>query len=118
MTGTHAPLDLVYARALSVLRAGFRLAAALLLFGVAVAVARDEALRTKVDPFSEILPALRDGHSWAFVDLAILAIMTTPLVTVVTIAVSFRQLGEARFARYSVAVMAILAASIALSLLR
>lgn len=112
------PLDLVYGRALRVLRAGFRLTAVLLVAGIVVAIARGEELKEKADPFAKIVPALLDGHSSGVIDLAILAIMTTPVVTVVVIAVTFRQLGERRFFTYSLAVIAILAASIASSLIR
>lgn len=114
----QAPLDLVYTRALRVLRVGFRLTAALLLAGIALALARGQGLERTVDPFSEILPALRDGHSRGFIDLAILTTMLTPLATVVTIAVTLHQLGERRFARYSLAVLLILLASIGTSLIR
>ena len=119
MTDTmETPLDLVYTRALTVLRFGFRLTAVLLLAGIAVAVARGEELERTVDPFSGILPSLRDGHSRGIIDLAILTVMLTPLATVVAIAISFLQLGERRFARYSLAVILILLMSIAASLIR
>ena len=114
----QAPLDLVYTRALVVLRAGFRLTAVFLLVGIAVALARGQDLETTVDPFSEILPAIRDGHSRGWIDLAILTVMLTPLVTVVTSGIALHQLGERRFARYSLAVLLILFASIGSSLIR
>lgn len=118
MSDTTPNADLIYTRALSILRIGFRLTAALLLIGIVVALARGEELAQQVDPFSKILPTLRDGHSSGIIDLAILAIMLTPVATVVMIAVTFRQLGDRRFARYSLAVLLILAASIASSLIR
>jgi hypothetical protein len=114
----QAPLDLVYTRALVVLRAGFRLAAVFLVSGITLALARGQELETTVDPFSEILPVIRDGHSRGFIDLAILTVMLTPLATVVTIGIALHQLGERRFARYSLAVLLILFASIGTSLIR
>lgn len=115
---TQAPLDLVYTRALVVLRLGFRLTAVLLLAGIAVALARGEELERSVDPFTEILPAIRDGHSRGIIDLAILTTMLTPLAAVVTIMIALHQLGERRFARYSLAVLLILFASIGTSFIR
>jgi len=114
----QAPLDLVYTRAMFVLRAGFRLTAVLLLAGIAVALARGQELERTVDPFSEIWPAIRDGHSRGIIDLAILTTMLTPLAAVVSITIAFQQLGERRFAGYSLAVLLILLASIGTSLIR
>ncbi len=115
---TPIPLDLVYARALVVLRIGFRLVAILLLAGIAVALVRGEQLERTVDPFGKIFPAIRDGHSRGIIDLAILTVMLTPVAAVVTIALTLHLLGERRFARYSLAVLLILLASIASSLIR
>jgi uncharacterized membrane protein len=119
MSGTQgAAPDAVYRNVLRVLRAGFRLAALLLLVGIAVSILRGEELAGTADPFGEVLPRLFEGHGAAFIDLAILTVMVTPLAAVIAIAVGFSHAGERRFLAYTLAVVAILSLSIVLALLR
>ena len=100
------------------LRIGFRLAAGLMLIGIAVALIRQEALETTVDPIQEIPGALADGRARAFIDLAIIAIVLTPVAAIVTIWRGFMAQGDRRFAGYSLGVLGILVASITYSLVR
>lgn len=112
----HADIDPIYAQVATVLRAGFRVAAALLVVGLAIALIRQEALAARADGFSEIPGALAELRARAFIDLAIIAIVLAPVAAVVTILRGFLAGGDTRFARYAAAVLAILAASIVLSL--
>lgn len=113
-----ASLDLMYTNVIRALRTGFRIAAVLLVTGLVIALIRQEALATEVDSFSKIPNALVHLHARAFIDLAIIAIVLTPVAAVVTIWRSFRARGETRFAGYTMGVLAVLGASIALSLVR
>ena len=57
-------------------------------------------------------------HSSAFIDLAIISIMLTPLASVIAILRSFVISDDRRFAAYTLGVLVILSTSIALSMLR
>ena len=108
----------LYADVSKVLRIGFRIAAAFLIAGIAIALVRQEPLATEVDPFSEIPGALADLRARALIDLAIIAIVLTPVAAVVTIWRGFLAQGDRRFANYTLGVLAILTASIVMSLVR
>ena len=110
-----APL---YRAAGLVLTWGFRLAAALLAGGLLLAAIRDESISKEAEPLSEILSLLLDGHSTALVDLSILAMILTPVATVLVIAVGFLRLNDRRYALASLFVLAVLGVSIAISLVR
>jgi uncharacterized membrane protein len=112
----QAAVDPIYPQVAAVLRTGFRIAAGFLLIGVVVALIRRESLSERVDPFTEIPNALLDGRARAFIDLAVISIMLTPLAAVGTILRGFLAVGDTRFARYAGTVLAILVASILLSL--
>jgi uncharacterized membrane protein len=113
-----ASLDVLYTNVSRVLRIGFRIAAGFLLIGLVIALVRQEALATKVDPFSKIPGALFDLHARAFIDLAIITIVLTPVAAVVAIWRGFLARGESRFAGYTLGVLGVLGASIALALIR
>jgi uncharacterized membrane protein len=101
-----------------VLEWGFRVSAALLGIGLLLAALQDAPLGGKAVSFSDIIPDLLDGKATAIVSLAILAMMATPVVAVLTVAQGFRRLGDRRYALASFIVLLVLAASIASSLLR
>ena len=97
---------------------GFRIAAGILVTGLAVALAKQEALEHRADPFADVFPAILDGESSGIIDLAIIAIMLTPLVTAVTVAAGFRRIGDRRYTICSFLVLGILGISVLLSLVR
>ena len=101
-----------------VLRAGFRAAAGLLVAGLAIALIRQEPLATEADGFADIPGALVDLRARGFIDLAIIAIVLTPVAAVFTIWRGFRARGERRFAVYTLGVLAVLGATITLALTR
>jgi uncharacterized membrane protein len=113
-----ATVDPIYASVLRILRIGFRLAAGFLALGIVIALIRSQPLEREADPLIDIPGKLLDLHSSAFIDLAIVTIVLTPLVAVGAIWLGFRRKGEDRFALYSAGVLVILAASITLSLFR
>jgi uncharacterized membrane protein len=108
----------IYRSAITTMTWGFRIAAAILMVGLAVALAKQEELEHQVDPFADILPAILDGKAAGIIDLAIVAIMLTPLITVVTVAIGFRRIGDRRYTLCSFLVLCILGVSVLLSLLR
>ena len=114
-TGELTPL---YRSAILVLIWGFRLSAVLLTCGLVVAAIKSEALETKADTFADVLPAIFDGKASGIVDLAILAMMATPVATVLTVAIGFFRIGDRRFGALSLVVLAVLAVSISLAIFR
>jgi uncharacterized membrane protein len=113
-----ATAETLYRNVSRVLRIGFRIAAGFLVTGIVIALIRQEPIATEVDSFSKIPGALLDLRARAFIDLAIIAIVLTPVAAVITIWRGFLAQGERRFANYTLGVMGVLAASIALSLFR
>ncbi len=107
-----------YATAGRVLGWSFRVGAGLLTVGLVLAFVRGEPLGREVDPLGEIGPALGAGHAAGVVDLAILWLMASPIFAVIAVAVGFLRLGDRRYALLSLLVLAVLAASIGLALLR
>jgi len=119
VTEQHIPReDIAYHSAARVLRFGFVISAAILALGAAWSIVDRHPLSTEVLPFVEIPGALADGNPSALIDLGILAMMLTPVITVLAIALSFSRLGERKFVSLSLGVLAILTTSIVISLLR
>ena len=113
-----AELAPVYATAIRSLTWGFRLGAALLAVGLALAAIRREPLNHEADPFAEVVPAVVDGRAAGIVDLAILWLMATPVATVILVGIGFLRAGDRRYAVISSLVLVILGVSIALALSR
>lgn len=107
-----------YATAGRILVWSFRIGAALLVAGLVLAVVRGEPLGERVDPLGAIVPALTAGRAAGLIDLAILWLMASPVFAVVAVAVGFARLGDRRYVLLTLLVLAVLAASIGLALLR
>ena len=90
----------------------------LAMIGLAIALIRQEPLATRVDALSRIPRAVADLRASGFIDLAIIAIVVTPVAAVVTIFRGFTIRGDLRFAAYTLAVLVVLAASITLAVVR
>ncbi len=97
---------------------GFRLGAALLVVGLAVAAMRQESLGERTDPFIEIVPTILDGHARGIVDLAIVTLMATPVVTTLVVAAGFFREGDRRYGLITLTVLVVLGISVSLSLVR
>jgi uncharacterized membrane protein len=113
-----AELAIVYDAARTTLTWGFRIGAAFLAAGIVVALTRQEALRSEAEPLAEIIPALFDGRASALVELAILSIISTPVIAALVIALGFFRIGDKLYGLLSLLVLAILGTSISLALLR
>ena len=124
VAGEPADLDVrttellpLYQAAQSVLTWGFRVAGSLLTVGIVVALVRQEPLATQAEPLPDVLSGLLDGETRSIVDLAIVAMVATPVVTTLVVAIGFLRLGDRLYAALSLVVLAILATSIAVALL-
>ena len=111
-------LEPLYDAAVKTLFWGFRLGAALLALGIAVAAVKREPLGTEADPISDVLTMVRAGYASGIINLAILWFMLTPVATVIVVAASFWRLGDRRYALLCLIVLAILGVSVALALNR
>ena len=110
--------DVIYDRAIQVLRIGFAVSAALLVAGIAWSIAERRTPDERVLEFRKLPGAIRDGDPTSIIDLGIVAMMLTPVVLVIVIAWDFYALRERRFAVASLLVLAVLVASSTISLLK
>jgi uncharacterized membrane protein len=117
-TAHNAELTGIYRSAILVLTWGFRIGAAVLAVGLALALAKQEALSHEADPFRDVIPAIFDGKAVGIIDLAILCLMATPLATVLIVAVGFFRAGDRRYGAITLLVLGVLCVSVTLSLMR
>jgi len=116
-TDRQSDLTPLYRTAGLILTWGFRLVAALLAAGLILAAIQGNDLSEQAEPLPQILKNLLDGESSALVDLAIVAMVLTPVAAVIAIATGFLRLGDRRYALASFFVLTVLGISIAISLL-
>ena len=100
-----------------VLTWGFRVAAILLAGGIGVALVRQEPLSSRAEPLPGVIDSLLDGRANGIVNLAILAMIATPVLTTLAVAIGFLRLGDRLYAALSLVVLTILGTSIAVALL-
>lgn len=110
--------DVIYDRAIQVLRVGFAISAVLLVAGIAWSITERRAPDERVLEFRKLPGAIRDGDPTSIIDLGILAMMLTPVVLVIVIGWELYALRERRFAIASLLVLAVLVASIIISLFK
>lgn len=113
----QSKLDPIYRSAGVVLTWGFRIAAALLAGGLLLAAIQGDDLSNAAEPIPEIVDHLLDGESSALVDLAIVAMVLTPVAAVMAIALGFYRIADRRYTLASVFVLAVLGISIVVSML-
>ena len=97
---------------------GFRFSVATLVVGLLVTLLRGDDIETEATDFSHLAPHLLDGDGSAIVSLAILIMLLTPVATVLVTAIGFYQLPDRRFGKISLVVLAVLAVTLTVSLLR
>ncbi len=117
--GSHdqSQLDPIYRSAGLVLTWGFRVAAALLAAGLLLAAIQGDDLSESAEPIPDIVGNLLDGESSALVDLAIVAMVLTPVAAVIAIALGFSRIADRRYTLASFFVLAVLGISIIVSML-
>jgi hypothetical protein len=108
----------IYRSAITVLSWGFRIGASILGLGLLVAVIRQESIRKTAEAYPDILPSVFDGEASGIISLAIIVLVATPVVTVLTVATGFFRIGDRRFGLLSLFVLGVLGVSISLSLFR
>jgi uncharacterized membrane protein len=113
-----AALAPLYAAAGRSLAWGFRVSMALLAIGLLLSLLQDEPLPEQAEPLPEVLALVRDGEGAGFVDLGIIAIVLTPVATVLVLALGFLKRGDRSYALVTFVVLAILGVSVGISLLR
>jgi hypothetical protein len=116
--GRTEELAEIYQAAAVVLKWGFRVSGTILLAGILLALIKQEDLPTTVEKFQDVIPTIFDGKSSGVIELAILAMMITPVATVLSVANGFYRIGDRRFALVSLLVLCVLGISISLSLFR
>jgi uncharacterized membrane protein len=112
----HETIDRwAYSALIVVLTWGFRLALAVLLAGLGVALIRDEGLSKHVEPIGDIASGLRDRHAWALVDLGLLLLLLTPTAAVVVILVHYVRCRDWLYSAGAVIVLGTLSTGIVLA---
>ena len=109
--------DLVRARTIRVLQAGFRIAVALLAIGLVLAALKREDLPHQLGDPGEIVRGIFQGDPGSVLGLGIVGVILTPLVATIVIAWTYKQLGDQRNATISAIVVLILLVSVSLSAL-
>jgi uncharacterized membrane protein len=105
-------------RASTVLKWGFRFSAFLLAVGIAVTLLRGDDISTDAVRLVDIIPGVLDGDGDAIVTLSIVSMIVTPVLATLVVALGFFALGDRRFGRLSLAVLAVLAISIVAAFVR
>jgi len=106
----------VATRASTALLWGFRISAISIIIGIVRALIDREPLDSHLATPEELLEGLQSANSSAFLALGIIVMVLTPLVSSLTIAVTFFQHHDARYGRFTLLVLLVLGLSIALSL--
>jgi uncharacterized membrane protein len=102
----------IRASASNTLTWGFRVSATILAIGLIVTLLRGDDIETEATGFTSLVPNLLDGEGSAIVSLAILAMMITPVFTVITVAAGFFRIQDRRFGKISLVVLGVLAVSL------
>ena len=92
--------------------------ALLLAAGIAVTLLRGDDISTDAVRLVDIIPGVLDGEGAAIVTLSIVSMIVTPVAATLVVALGFFALGDRRYARLSLAVLAVLAISIVAAFVR
>ncbi len=115
---TPGPVMLVYRVARRTLIAGFAITVALVAVALVLAVVKDQPIAESTLPLSDLPSAVRDGDPSAVAELAIFAIVLTPILTTLGVIGAFLTIGDRRYAGISVLVLLVLSGSMVVALLR
>lgn len=95
--------------------AGFACFVVTMIVGVIWLLLTNRAMSPEIMPIGEIPRELRAGDPMAVIDLALLILIATPVVTMAAVATAFFRSGERRLALTALLVLAILIVSFALA---
>ena len=112
------PADVVYRIARHCLVSGFVVCVAFVVASLVASVVSGDPIGRETFSLGDLPDAIADGNPAAFAELAIFAIVLTPVVTTLGIIAGFLRLGDRRFAAVSTLVLIVLAGSMIVSLLR
>ena len=115
---TPDPVMLVYRIARGALITGFLVTLALVVVTLVLAIATGDPVAQSTLPLSDLPAAIGDGDPSAVAELAIFAIVLTPVLTTLAIVVGFLRIGDRTFAAVSLLVLVVLSASMVVALLR
>jgi len=104
-------------RTIRVLRWGFRVSVAIIAIGLAIAVARGDALPDTLGTPADIVPDILHGKADGVIGLGILAMILTPFTCACVLAGTFWQQGDRRYAGICALVVVILLISLLVSTL-
>lgn len=110
------PPSLVAERCSMVLTWGFRLSAALILIGIVRSLIDRQPLDSHLATPEELVMGMRTATPGSFLALGIIAMILVPLVSSLTIAITFFRRHDARYGRITLLVLLILGLSLSLSL--
>lgn len=117
-TAPADPVDSVYRIARSCLIAGFAATVALVAVALVLVGVTGDPIETATMALGDLPGALRDGEPGAFAELAMFAIVLTPVVTTVGLIVGFARIGDRTYAGVSALVLLVLSVSITIALVR
>lgn len=115
---TPDPVMLVYRVARRALIGGFAITATLVAVALVLVVVKDQPIAESTLPLSDLPAAVRDGDPSAVAELAIFAIVLTPILTTLSVIGAFLRIGDRRYAGISVLVLVVLSGSMVVALLR
>ena len=112
------PVMQVYRIARGALVTGFLVTLALVAVTLVLAIATGDPVSQSTIAIPDLPGAIRGGDPSAVAQLAIFAIVLTPVLTTLAIVVGFLRIGDRRFAGISLLVLVVLSASMVVALLR
>lgn len=113
---TPIPPSRIAERCSTVLTWGFRMSAALIVIGIVRSLIGNQPLDSHLATPRELVDGMRTASAGSFLALGIIVMILTPLVSCLTIAITFFQRHDARYGRVTLLVLVILGLSLALSL--
>ncbi len=111
-----ADARLVTRTATAVLSGGFQIGIAILTLGLILSIVQREPLAQRVPPLGEVGRAVAEGNAAGVIDVAILWMITVPVIAALAIAVAFLRLREWLFMTFTLLVLAVLGVSIGIAI--
>lgn len=108
--------SLVTDDAVRVLTWGFRISLGLILLGLILAFIRQESLSAELGSPVHVFDQLISGHAEGILGVGILVMIISPIAATISITIDFFRVNDRRYGYISLAVVLILVASIAWSL--
>lgn len=111
----HERSERIVEQTIQVFRVGYLVSFALIAFGIVIAVVRQIGLATELGPPAEIIDDIVNMDPNGFIGLGIGAMILTPVIMTIEVAVNFFRAGDSRFGLISGIVAGILVVTMALA---